>query len=353
MKTQSNLPDPTPAPDADGTAHPDAFGLVPHSDGEAASRDLLRRGRTAFIKYPRLQRLWDSLDECLDEAQLSGAPYCMSLEGPSGAGKSTTLRKFAASFPRTETPTGTRIPVLHVQLPCPATCKGMDAAILEELGDPAAHRGTLDAMVARIVLYLRRCEVRLLVLDDVHNMLISETDRKREIVSGHLKDLIKRSGVTVLAVSVPDRIEELLRGNKELSRLFAIRETLYPFTWDAANPESIREFAAFVQCAEQAVGMPVETALPRMDLLYRLYNATGGVVSYIMALLRGAQRIALREGRATITLDDLSTAYERNLSAQVRVPNPFTEAPQRAGGRAAGTKSGGQLSVAQRGEQQA
>jgi Cdc6-like AAA superfamily ATPase len=231
MKTISTQPTVPPETQPDDADLLDSFSLLPgESVGAEPPEVLLRRVRTAFIRHPRVIRLMDSLDECLEEAQLSGQPYCMSLEGPSGAGKTTTLRKFAAQFSRTETPTGTRIPVLHVQVPSPATCKGLDGAILEALGDPAAHRGTLDAMVARIVLYLRRCEVQLLILDDIHNMLIVETDRQQAIVSNHLKDLIKRSGVTVLAVSVPDKIEELLAGNKELSRLFAVRETLSPFS---------------------------------------------------------------------------------------------------------------------------
>jgi hypothetical protein len=284
----------------------------------------LARAHAAFISYPRLDALHREIGHCQQLSQLAEEPQCMALEGATGTGKTTLVRHYAAAFPRTETATGSRIPVLYVETPSPIRPKWAASAILERLGDPAADRGTFDAMNARLVKLLGACGVELVILDDFHHVIDRQTDQILAVVSDWLKVLIKNSGVPFLVVGIDGKVERILRANDQLSRLFAARETLAPFTWDTADADSVAQFGRFILLAEQAVGLPLTTEVDRAVLLGLIYQATGGVVAHVMNLLRYAQLLTLERGATTVALGDLRDAFAKRLARHLAPrPNPF------------------------------
>jgi len=300
----------------------------------------LARAHRAFIRYPRLDALHREISRCQQLSRLANEPQCMALEGATGTGKTTLIRHYAAAFPRTETTSGSRIPVLYVETPSPIRPKWAAAAMLERLGDPAADRGTFDAMNARLVALLQACAVELVILDDFHHVIDREKDQILALVADWLKVLIKNSGVPFLVVGIDGKVERILRANDQLSRLFASRETLAPFTWDTADAGSVAQFGRFVLLAEQAIGLPLTPGLARVALLGLLYAATGGVVANVMNLLRYAQVLALERGDASIELPDLWLAFEKRLAKHLaprRNPFPVPQADQGAPAARAGT----------------
>ena len=235
----------------------------------------------ALIRYPRLKELHEAIQMCAALSEIAGEPQCMALMGVTGAGKSTVARTYAEAFPRSETPNGAHIPVVYLETPAPATIKSVAAAALRQMGDPRAIHGTLWSMDARLTHYLRECQVHLVIMDDFHHLFDDETQSALGTVSNWLKVLIKESNVPFLVVGLEDKIRLILRANPQLSRLFAMRETLQPLAWDPARSETLAAFSKFVQYAEQAIGLPLSDELPRAEWLHRLHYATSGVVGHI------------------------------------------------------------------------
>ncbi len=284
----------------------------------------LERVNTILIRYPRFNDLQSKIQLCEEASKISGEPQCMLLEGGSGAGKSTLVRTYAQTFPRFETQTATKIPVFYLETPSPVTVKGMAACFLEALGDPGAQRGTLWSMNSRLVHFIHTCDVRLVILDDFHHLIDRETNRVLETVSDWLKVLIKETGVPFLVVGLEGTARRILESNPQLSRLFAIRETLIPFRWDMQKPETIQEFSTFVTFAEKWIGFPFEKRQERQEFLRQLFLATDGVVGNIMNLLRFAVMLAVRQNTGVVTQDILSQAFDLRLREHTGKPNPFT-----------------------------
>ena len=92
--------------------------------------------KNIYVSYGSQQAL-NGVDFDLYEGEIHG------LVGEHRAGKSTLVKDYVSLHPRTETEEQTIIPVFHMTTPSPVTVKGMAEAILQQLGDPAAHRGTL------------------------------------------------------------------------------------------------------------------------------------------------------------------------------------------------------------------
>jgi hypothetical protein len=288
------------------------------------TRILLTRANTALIRYPRFKELHHNIRECQEMSLLSDEPQCMSLEGITGAGKSTLVRDYAALFPRVEEEDGTRIPIFYAETPSPVTVKGMAATMLAHLGDPAAHRGTLWSMNFRLIRLMIACQVELAILDDFHHLIDKKTNRILEQVSDWLKVLIKETGVPFLVVGITGKVECILETNAQLSRLFAVRETLAPFRYDPADEDSIQAFARFTQYAQEAIAMPLAETLPRLELLYRLHYATEGVVGNLMNLLRYAALIARQRQKNEVDLSILAAAFDKRLAKHLKGKvNPF------------------------------
>jgi hypothetical protein len=288
---------------------------------------LLERANTALIRYPRFKELHQHIRQCQHMSQTAGEPQCMSLEGVTGAGKSTLVQDYARAFPRFLTDEGVQIPVFYMETPSPVTVKGMAAAMLEQLGDPAAHRGTQWSMNSRLIRLMVACRVEIAVLDDFHHLIDCETNRVLEKVSDWLKVLIKETGLPFLVVGIEGTVERILDVNPQLSRLFATREALEPFKWDMSDEACVYEVAHFVKYVEEAIGMALSDELPRLELLYRLHYATAGVVGNLMNLLRYAAMNAQAKKADAIDLPTLALAFRRRLASHLKAKvNPFEKA---------------------------
>ncbi len=284
----------------------------------------LTRANAALVRYSRFNELHEDIRLCQAMSRRAGEPQCMALEGLAGAGKSTLVKSYAEAFTRYETVSGTKIPIFYIETPAPVTVKGMAARMLEELGDPAAHKGPLWSMNSRLIQYIRLCKVQLVILDDFHHLIDKETNRVLETVSDWLKVLIKETNVPFLVVGIEGRVEQILRANSQLSRLFAVRERLEPFQWNPTNVTTIKEFASFIQYVEKGVGTSLSDELPRAELLHRLHYATDGVVGNVMNLIRFAALLAQERGIETLTLLILSQAFAKRLHKHLaQKANPF------------------------------
>lgn len=286
----------------------------------------LKQAHAALIRYPRFKELHADIRQCQLLSKIADEPKCMSLEGLPGAGKTTLVKEYAKAFPRIETGERTLVPVFYVPTPSPVTIKGMATKMLEYLGDPAFkfNRGRADLLDTRLINNIIASKVELVILDDFHHLINRETNRILATVSDWLKALIKEAGVPFLVVGVEGQVEKILKANAQLSRLFAVRETLKPLTWGAQKKGSINEFAHFIEYAEKAVQIPLTKQIRRVELLYRLYYVTNGVVANIMNLLRAAQLMALMRRSPSIELCDLSQAFQKHLAKHTGITiNPF------------------------------
>lgn len=282
-----------------------------------------KRQQSTLIRYPRFNDLHADIRLCQKATAQAGEPACMALEGLSGTGKSTLVRAYAATFPRYEAEGGTRIPVFYLETPSPVTVKGMAVHMLTELGDPGAHKGTLQMMNGRLIHYLKSCDVQLVILDDFHHLIDTETNRVLARVSDWLKVLIKETGIPYLVVGIDNSVETILRANQQLSRLFAIRESLRPFALESEGDAGT--FSLFLQYAQEAVGLSFCHEIPHHELLARMHYATNGVVGNIMNLLRFATLLAEEMALDEMTLPILDEAFNKRLRRHVlKEQNPFT-----------------------------
>jgi hypothetical protein len=215
------------------------------------------------------------------------------------------------------------VPVFYAETPSPVTEKGMASHMLRMLGDPAAYKGTQPALNSRLIDLIKDCGVKLVILDDFHHLIDKKTNRVLHSVSEWLKVLIKETETMYLVVGIEGEVETILDANKQLGRLFAARHTLEPFTWNPSKISTIKEFASFIKYVERA-RIPLAKSMPRMELLFRVYYATNGVVANIMNLMNLATVLSVDRGQEEIEPSMLSLAFQKRLVKHIKGKvNPF------------------------------
>lgn len=291
-----------------------------------SSMNIYSKSSQNHIYYPRLNTLNSEINRCQELSKKSSEPQCMSLEGEPGAGKTTLVRDYANQFPRYKERDGFVVPVFYSEIPSPATIKSTAASLLERLGDPGAQRGTLWSMTSRLIGLIIDCKVEIVILDEFSNLIDTETNHVLNQVSDWLKMLIKETGVPFMVVGISGKVDRILNANAQLSRLFAFRETLQPFSWE--NEDSIKEFSIFLQHVERIIGIELSHSLSRAEIYYRIYYSTNGFVGNIMNLLQYAGLLAVERNSKEIDLVDLSIAFCHRIEKYLfEKENPFLIPP--------------------------
>lgn len=271
--------------------------------------------------YQRFNMILSRIEMCRVLSQRTGEAHCLALEGCTGAGKTTLIKTFANQFKTVETEFGMHRPVFYMETPSPITVKTMCERMLEELGDVFPGRGSQANMYSRLVNYLRLCQVEVVILDDIQHL----TERRSgpsEYVGEWLKVLIKDSNIPFIIVGQEGQVENILKQNSQLSRLFAARERLAPFSIE--NSQGVEDFTAFLIMALDSTGMELEEKKHRKELTKRIHYATGGVPANTINLIQSAVYLAESQNLSHITLSILGEAFEMRLKKHTgRNDNPF------------------------------
>ena len=276
------------------------------------------------VAYPRWQGIVEEIGRCQEWGPTAAEPPCLLVVGPTGAGKSTLVETYARERPAVLTESGITYPVLKATIPTPATVKALAMVLLAALGDPRATSGTVGSMTYRLMHYVRDCKVELLILDEVQHFRDRDSRRVLENASNWLKTLIKETRVACVLVGLHGEAEEVVGLNPQLARLFGAPRVLLPFAWDERRPETVHEFVAFRALVEAVLPLGEPLALAEVGMARRLHAASGGVMAYLMELLRGATYLALAEGRTTLDREVLGRAFEQRLASVRRgTANPF------------------------------
>jgi hypothetical protein len=105
------------------------------------------------------------------------------LIGPTNNGKSMIIEKFRRSHPPVSHPDREEIPVLAVQMPSEPSVTRFYTALLAALGAPLRPRQRLAELEQLTLGLLRRVGLRMLVIDELHNVLAGRADTRREFLN--------------------------------------------------------------------------------------------------------------------------------------------------------------------------
>ena len=253
----------------------------------------------SWIGYTRAVNALDRMNLLLATQAGRVRPENMLLVGPSNNGKSTIAEKFLRQHARHTSAEGDRqiVPVLSVQMPPDATVGRFHALLLDSLGAPVGQMHTADRRGAMALNLMRACDVRLLLIDELHNVLCVSSSRQRELL-GLLRYLGNELRIPIVALGTKDAWLAL-RLDDQLENRF--QPFLLPKWGDDA--ETGRLLASF----EALLPLRDASGLGMRDLRRAIIEKSDGLIGEVHQLLSAATVQALMAGRERITVDDIAT----------------------------------------------
>lgn len=139
-----------------------------------------------------------------------------------------------------------------------------------------------------------------------------------------MKDLIKQTRVACVLAGLEGYAEEIVNTTEQLASMFPDPTRLEPFPCDEIRQTPGDAFRTFLQQLESMLPLQEASHLSDEERAWRCYVASGGVIGYVMLLIRTAAHVALDAGQEHIDDRFLEEASKKRLGGQRRgIPNPF------------------------------
>ena len=145
--------------------------------------DRLHRIRAdRWIGYPKALDAVERLEVLFGWPRKQRMPNLL-LVGPTNNGKSMIVERFRRRHPPETGPDGERIPVVCMQMPSEPTELRFYTALLSAIGAPFRPSLRLPEAERLALSLLRQVGVRILVLDEFHNVLAGRAEKRREFLN--------------------------------------------------------------------------------------------------------------------------------------------------------------------------
>jgi hypothetical protein len=244
-----------------------------------------------WIGYTRAAEALDRLETLFTWPARQRMPNLL-LTGPTNNGKSMIIEKFRRAHPPVSRPDQEEIPVLAVQMPSDPTVGRFYTVLLAAAGAPPRAGYPRVADLEQVALQvLRMTGVRVLVIDELHNLLSGRADRRREFLS-----LLRFLGneLRIPLVGAGTREAYLaIRSDDQLENRFAP----FPLSRWEPGPEACSLLASFAASSPLRRPSPIATAETAAYLLTR----SEGTIGELAALLTEAAVAAITSGEETIS----------------------------------------------------
>ncbi len=135
-----------------------------------------------WIGYPRAVNALNRLETLYAWPGKQRMPNLL-LVGPTNNGKSMIIEKFRRTHPASSDADQEYIPVLVVQMPSEPLVLRFYVALLAAMGAPLRPRPRLPEIEQQALTLLRKIGVRVLVIDELHNILAGNSVNRREFLN--------------------------------------------------------------------------------------------------------------------------------------------------------------------------
>ncbi len=261
--------------------------LVDHPDIERVRWMLSDR----WIGFPRADAGLARMRGLLDHPRRTRMPGLL-IYGDSGMGKTMLAEKLKRETPPWfDAESGIeRHSVIVIQTPPSPDEKRLYLHILGAIGAPIRPYSTLGELEVKVIVLLRELGVRMLVMDEVHNMLAGSYREQRRFLNV-LRFLSNELKLPLVCLGVAEA-RDAIRGDIQLARRF---DEYHLATW-SADPE----FAALMKTIMQALPLRRPSALTAKALRHAL-SATGGVTSLIFRMFSELAISAINSGEESLS----------------------------------------------------
>ena len=262
---------------------------------EENNESRIRRIRTdRWITYGRAEAALAAMDDLLSFPKRTRMPNLL-LVGPTNNGKTMIVEKFRRSHPpieaRATAEGAANVPVLKVQMPAGPDEPRFFAAILNELGFPHRYVDRLSKRQDAAVRMLRETGVRILVIDEVHNLLSGSRVQQRRLLN-LLRWLGNELQIPLVAVGTVEALHAV-QSDDQLANRF---EPMGLPPWRHGE-----EYRQLLSTLEAVLPLRRPSQLAEPMLAEKILAAAEGILGEVVSIITRAAVHAVMTGTEAIT----------------------------------------------------
>lgn len=249
-----------------------------------------------WINYPTSDKIMQLLNRLINmpkKPRMQG----LLIIGEANMGKTSIVNQFAALHPDSTTEDDMEItrahrPVIHAVMQSSEE-KELYVAVLEKFWVP--HRKTDPAIKLKyqMISLMRECNVKMLILDEIHNLLRG-TATKQRIIMDTIKNLSNELMIPIVGVGIQEAALILSSDPQHASRFDIVRLPKW---------EMDKNFRAMLNAFEARLPLKHPSGLSQKDKAPLLYNICKGNLGDLHRLLVECSIQAIIKGTETITVD--------------------------------------------------
>ncbi|WP_160279964.1 TniB family NTP-binding protein [Novilysobacter arseniciresistens] len=237
----------------------------------------------------------------------SRRPKCMLIFGESGCGKSMILNEVVRRFAAPEA--SAEMPVVSVDLPSATDMRPFFIRVLRALDYPFSQYDRKDVLYDQMVMALKVANTRVLVIDELHNLLLARKGMEECMVT--LRDMVNIPLSILSAGTQSARV--CVAADDQLKHRFRC----HPMgKWKVS--QSTRDFVATL---ESRLPLLKPSNLADKEILVQLVSKCGGHPATIVTVIREAAREAILCGEESIDRGILEKVMTRILAEKYEATN--------------------------------
>lgn len=268
--------------------------------------DKLRYLDNLRINYPKMNEALRKIEECQKSTLSFKKPKCISIIGPSGSGKTTLIEVYRKKYPDISKDEYTKKTIFYSRIPCPARIGSLPVKMLHDLGDPFYDkRSKIVIQTQRLYDLIKRCEVELIVLDEVQHLVDRNSEKLIRDSSDWFKELIDATNIPIVFLGMPDS-RKIFIENEQLANRAQLYEELSPFEYDDVFLKVLYLFDSNLPLKEMS-------QLAQSDMSRRIFLATRGLMKNIRDLIVEATILAINTNHDRITMPILAESFNKML----------------------------------------
>ena len=250
-----------------------------------------------WIGYSRASEALERLETLYEWPKKQRMPNLLLL-GPTNNGKSMIIEKFRRLHPPISLAEREQVPVLAVQMPSEPSVSRFYVALQAALGAPLRPRQRVPEMEQATLSLLRAVGVRVLVIDELHNVLAGRGDTRREFLNV-LRFLGNELRIPLVGVGTREAYMAI-RSDDQLENRFE------PFALPRWEPND--EARALLASFAAAFPLRRRSMIDTEEMARYLLTRSEGTIGELTRLLTDAAVAAIETGEEAINQRTLLVA---------------------------------------------
>lgn len=265
-----------------------------------------------WIDYPIAQNILEKMEDIYNFGYGKTRYISILLVGGSNNGKTSLLQQFLEKHPPYdynidgEQPawitddffdkyTGIGRPVLYVISPTEPSESRLYSIILEQLNIPYKTRDSLDVKAKLVEYYLKALNVRVLIIDEIHNILNGSPARQKQIMSA-IRDLSSKLTMPVILAGV----KEALRAVNTEDQISSRYRPEYLTKW-----KMDKDYISLLATTISKLPLKKQSTIINKDDAQEILELCNGYIGEIVNLIKAAAVYAIKTGSERVTIKEI------------------------------------------------